>query len=249
MGWVQALDVSVGPENEENGTENLVTIFGFNTDIRYGDTVYHVQTEAREAELLLQSAVFVRGRCIGKHGLSYADELASPDFSDDHVHALLTRQHRFIVNSIREGKIEAILGQAEPAKPQPMAPAADMVNPSGDSHFRPASPPSATEAPALQLEWLNSQFACTGSHVRLCFRAKRHDCIVEGVQIIGRLELEDGNPAYARSGSGSDGLAELVFELDSPCQLTADTLTVLVQATHEGECLRRKFRLRRSARE
>ena len=41
-------------------------IFGFNTDIKHEDTVYHVQSEARENELTLQTQVFVRGRCIGK---------------------------------------------------------------------------------------------------------------------------------------------------------------------------------------
>ena len=48
-------------------------IFGFNTDIKQGDTVYHVQSEARESELLLQTQVFVRGRCIGKRATSYAE--------------------------------------------------------------------------------------------------------------------------------------------------------------------------------
>ena len=41
-------------------------IFGFNTDIKYEDVVYHVQSEARHADLLLQTQVFVHGRCIGK---------------------------------------------------------------------------------------------------------------------------------------------------------------------------------------
>jgi len=35
-------------------------IFGFNTDVKQGDTVYHVQSEARENELILQTQVFVR---------------------------------------------------------------------------------------------------------------------------------------------------------------------------------------------
>src|ERR1039458_9609931 len=46
-------------------------IFGFNTDIRHEDTVYHVQSEAREGEQLLQTQVFVRGRCIGKCAIPY----------------------------------------------------------------------------------------------------------------------------------------------------------------------------------
>ena len=37
-------------------------IFGFNTDIKHEETIYHVQSEAREADMLLQTQVFVRGR-------------------------------------------------------------------------------------------------------------------------------------------------------------------------------------------
>ena len=46
-------------------------IFGFNTDVKHEDTVYHVQSEAREGEQLLQTQVFVRGRCIGKRAIPY----------------------------------------------------------------------------------------------------------------------------------------------------------------------------------
>ena len=51
-------------------------IFGFNTDVKHGDTIYHVQSEARESEKLLQTQVFVRGRCIGKKAISYATSAA-----------------------------------------------------------------------------------------------------------------------------------------------------------------------------
>ena len=53
-------------------------IFGFNTDVKSGDTVYHVQSEAREHESILQTQVFVRGRCIGKKAASYAAAASEP---------------------------------------------------------------------------------------------------------------------------------------------------------------------------
>jgi hypothetical protein len=83
-------------------------VFGFNTDIRHGDTVYHVQTEARETEHIVQTAIFVRGRCIDKQESSYAHESASSEFSEASVHQILTRQHKFIVNCIREGKLASL---------------------------------------------------------------------------------------------------------------------------------------------
>src|ERR1017187_4166252 len=55
-------------------------IFGFNTDIRHEDTVYHVQSEAREGEQLLQTQVFVRGRCIGKCAIPHYGGAADGKF-------------------------------------------------------------------------------------------------------------------------------------------------------------------------
>ena len=79
-------------------------IFGFNTDVKHGDTIYHVQSEAREGELLLQTQVFVRGRCIGKKATSYAAKAAEAQFGDPQKEQLLREQHRLVLDAIREGK-------------------------------------------------------------------------------------------------------------------------------------------------
>ena len=84
-------------------------IFGFNTDIKQGDTVYHVQSEARKHDLLLQTQVFIRGRCVGKCASSYADKVTQPGFSDEQMHELLKEQHRTVVVAVREGRIEQVL--------------------------------------------------------------------------------------------------------------------------------------------
>jgi hypothetical protein len=88
-----------------------MTIFGFNTDVRCGDTVYHVQTEARQHEHLLQTQVFVRGRCIGKRTTTYADRLSEPDFSESLIHELLKEQHRNTVDAAREGRVMDVIEQ------------------------------------------------------------------------------------------------------------------------------------------
>ena len=87
-------------------------IFGFNTDVKHGDTVYHVQSEALPNTQTLQSAVFVQGRCLGKKTSSYADQLALPDFSEQKMHELLKDQHRNVLEAIREGRIESLLSTA-----------------------------------------------------------------------------------------------------------------------------------------
>jgi hypothetical protein len=84
-------------------------IFGFNTDVKYGETLYHVQSEARLTAHLLQTMVFVSGRCVGKRATSYGEYATTPEFSEDRMHELLKDQHLFVVDAIKEGKLEVAL--------------------------------------------------------------------------------------------------------------------------------------------
>jgi len=84
-------------------------IFGFNTDVKYADTVYHVQSEARHNEAVLQTLVFVKGRCIGKCVTSYAEKTQEQALSEELIHQLLKDQHKRFVDAVREGQIEAAL--------------------------------------------------------------------------------------------------------------------------------------------
>jgi len=86
-------------------------IFGFNTDVKHGDTVYHVQTEAHRSSHTFLSTIFVRGQCIGKKSGSYADA-ADAEQTDQQLHVLLQNQHREIVEAIRDGKLEQVLKPA-----------------------------------------------------------------------------------------------------------------------------------------
>src|SRR3954470_7155256 len=113
-------------------------IFGFNTDIKHEGTVYHVQSEARKAEKLLQTQVFVRGRCIGKRATSYAEMEQQPDFTEDHMHDMLKVQHRGMLDGIRDGKLNEMLGLDRPAGGNGTAAAA------------------AGEPGGLAIQWMNS---------------------------------------------------------------------------------------------
>jgi DNA-binding FadR family transcriptional regulator len=86
-------------------------IFGFNTDVKHGDTVYHVQTEAHPATHTFLTTVFVKGQCLGKKSGSYADASDAAQ-TDQQLHEMLKRQHREIVEAIREGRLEAVLKAA-----------------------------------------------------------------------------------------------------------------------------------------
>ncbi|SRR6266568_5425595 len=81
-------------------------IFGFNTDIKVRETVYHVQTELREQERRLESQVFVSGRCIGKRSTPLPLNAAEQDIQE-----MARAQHRWIVEAVREGFVDDVLNQ------------------------------------------------------------------------------------------------------------------------------------------
>ncbi len=89
-------------------------IFGFNTDVKHGDTIYHVQSEAREGELLLQTQVFVRGRCVGKKATSYGSKTGAAQVGDAQKEQLHREQHRLVLDAIREGKLDNVIDHPEP---------------------------------------------------------------------------------------------------------------------------------------
>ncbi len=92
--------------------------------MKHGDTVYHVQSEARRQQQLLQTQVFIRGRCIGKTASSYAEQMAQPDFSDEKMHELLKAQHRRILEAVKEGRVAEVIEMhpAASASTPPSAP-------------------------------------------------------------------------------------------------------------------------------
>jgi len=108
-------------------------IFGFNTDIKFGDTVYHVQSEAREHDNLLQTQVFVKGRCLGKYTASFAEHIVADQIAEEKLHDLLKAQHKHFVECARAGTIEQEIekeealpvAQAAAAPAPPPPPAAD----------------------------------------------------------------------------------------------------------------------------
>src|SRR5947209_7208743 len=160
-----------------------MTIFGFNTDAKVGDTVYHVQSEARENDLLLQTQVFVKGHCIGKRASSYAERMVQPDFSTEQMHELLKAQHRMMLEAVREGRAESVFcsdGEVQD------------VNAGG-----------------LAVKWLNSDAVfSTGTAVLKLFVADT-GAAADGALITSRLALRTDAQIHSQSMTEPDGSAEL----------------------------------------
>ena len=82
-------------------------ITGFNTDVKYGDTVYHVQTEDKGLKNpLILSLIYVKGAILDAFRIRYQDFLASELFSEALLQKILDFQHRQIVGAIKRGKYQ-----------------------------------------------------------------------------------------------------------------------------------------------
>lgn len=192
-------------------------IFGFNTDVKHEDTVYHVQSEAREAELLLQTQVFVRGRCIGKRATSYADKAATGAFTDQQKEQVLRDQHRMVLDSIRDGRLESVFDKRD-------------------------TPETLAAIKELDVQWLNIGSVHADRNLMLKLRVTESGLGVKGAKLTVRCARPDAAPFYTQVVTDSSGNAEMKIEMD---ESSLPDSSVLVQAAYSGRTATRKFQLRK----
>jgi hypothetical protein len=196
-------------------------IFGFNTDIRHEDTVYHVQSEAREGERLLQTQVFVRGRCIGKRAVPYGPsaESGSPNVlatSDQDKEKVLRDLHREVLDAIRDGKLDSIFDRRE-------------------------TPETLAAVKELDLEWVNAASVHGSGALTMHIRVSEGGAGVAGARLTLRLARPDAAPYYAQVLTDARGDADMNVQVEESA--LADS-SVTVQANYEGRTATRKFELR-----
>jgi len=195
-------------------------IFGFNTDVKQGETVYHVQSEARKADLLLQTMVFVRGHCIGKYASSYAEHVSDPGFSEEHIHDLLKKQHREVLEAVKAGSVERF--------------------------FRDQTEIRDAGGETLALTWLNSDDIPIARKVVMRLLVTESGAAVDGALITSRLQYPAGVPIHSQAVSETDGRAELELDLGEFEKGVRDPV-VFVRATHGEKSVTRKYRLKSEA--
>jgi hypothetical protein len=192
-------------------------IFGFNTDVKHGDTIYHVQSEAREGELLLQSQVFVRGRCIGKKATSYAAKAAEAQFGDAQKEQQLREQHRLVLDAIREGKLESVLDHPEAE--------------------------NLAAVKELDVQWLNAESVHANRNLTMQLRVTEAGTAAPGARLTFRFARPGEAPFYTQAVTDASGAAEIKIEVE---ELALPDSSLLVQANYQGRTATRKFALRKA---
>jgi len=196
-------------------------IFGFNTDVKHGDTIYHVQSEARESERLLQTQVFVRGRCIGKKATSYGAKPAELQPGDTHADTQkeqqLREQHRLVLDAIREGKLESVLDGGEPE--------------------------ALATVKELDVQWLNAESVHADRNLTMQLRVTEGGSAAAGARLTFRFARPGAVPFYTQAVADSGGSAEIKIEVE---ESALPDSSLLVQANFDGRTATRKFILRKA---
>jgi hypothetical protein len=192
-------------------------IFGFNTDVKHGDTVYHVQSEARESELLLQTQVFVKGRCVGKRATSYADKRATAGFSDQQKEQILRDQHRMVLDSIRDGRLDTVFDKQDTTE-------------------------SLDAIKELDVHWLNADSVHSDRSLNVRLRVTEGGAGAPGARLTVRFARPDAAPFYTQVMTDSAGDADMKIDME---ESSLPDSSLLVQASYSGRTTTRKFRLRK----
>jgi hypothetical protein len=80
---------------------------GFNTEFKFNDRVFHVQTEDKGlANPKIQTLVYVRGEILGSFQSDYFDLLENGSAAESSVLMRMDEQHKNVVAEIKNGKYE-----------------------------------------------------------------------------------------------------------------------------------------------
>lgn len=183
-------------------------LFGHNTNVKVGDTTYHVQTEDRGiTNALIDTTVYFRGRVLHRRTNNYFDLLPLDPDREQALKLRLDEQHRAIVEEIRTGALTLSLPREEKTSapgPAPTVPSVSSV---------------------LHLELLNAKTWLTGKHAMLQIAVRdQANKAVEGAHVTARV---DGSvePTEWSTETGPFGHAQ--FEFDMPRLVDADSALVI----------------------
>ncbi len=196
-------------------------ITGYNTDVRYGNLVLHVQTEDKgQSNPCIESLVYHGGQVvIAKRG-SYADLLADGG-KDEAIISFMDRQHRALIESIQRGKFdEEIHGIQSGSQPieEPITGTLELANDTSRSLDQVILEYLAAEAQQEQLvlEFQNEVDLRPGDRTRIHLRAQssKSGQPIAGAKISARLISTQAGPRTLAVGeSDTDGTIELIIEI------------------------------------
>jgi hypothetical protein len=196
---------------------------GFNTDVRVGEKIFHVQTEDRgPSHPVIDTAVYQNGRVVHRRSSNYLEFAASADSSIEGVRQRVEEQHRAVIQELRSG---ALCGDS-PAAPGPA----------------PEKPKTTAGGGGIQVQLLNPQSWLSAGRVSLDLeilrRADRQPW--PGAAIEAAIE-GSASPDRHTGTSDEQGRARIQFPLPP---LGKGDLTLVILASADGDRDEVRFAMR-----
>jgi hypothetical protein len=186
--------------------------FGFNSNVRVGNAVYHVQTEDRgPSHPFLDTVVYAAGRVVHKRSSSYQDLTGGPAKGEalaKKLHERLSQQHHDVMAALEAGTLQ-LHGPGGP--PVKVAPAASKKE--------------------LEIHLLNpkSWLASGNATLEVELRKKGSDQAIRGAETVAFLEGEDDRATSSHARTDAKGRATLKFPL--PANIAEGTALVIRATT------------------
>jgi hypothetical protein len=206
-------------------------LFGHNTDVKAGDSVYHVQTEDRgTANALIDTTVYCRGRVLHRRTNNYIDLLPLDAAREDLLRKRIDEQHRAVAEEIRSGALQ-LVPPPLPAKETPAVKQADSP-----AHSNTAS------ASALAVELLNAKSWLAGkrANLQVTVRNKQNGLVVSGALVTARIDGAADVTEFSTE-TAADGQARLEFDMP---RLAGAEPALVIEATQADSHGQSKFQLK-----
>jgi len=182
---------------------------GFNTDVRVGDNVFHVQTEDRgPAHPVIDTVVYQNGRVLYRRASDYSEFLASSQFEADELRNRVREQHKSVIEALRSGSFAAEIAAADQSTHQSGQSSTASESAGADS------PADVMDLAAVKVQLLNPNSWLSAGNVFLDLEifhpADRRPA--EGAQVEATIEgsLKD---LLERATADGSGRARLQFPL------------------------------------
>ncbi len=223
-------------------------ITGYNTDVKYGDIVLHVQTEDKgEGNPFIESLIYYGGQVVVAKRASYADKLEGGRRVDAEVTALMEHQHRTMMRAIQAGKFDDKIRLFVPDKTK-LKPSGDLDTSNG---FDLADETGRTLDQVI-LEYLTSEAeqeqlilameddvelaAGRSAYATLRARSSKSGDSIAGASVTVKMISTFGGPKILGSGETDDeGLLQLAIDIPEVERGTAALIITATSAIGQAE--------------
>jgi hypothetical protein len=207
-------------------------LFGHNSNVKVGETVYHLQTEDRgTANALIDTTVYCQGRVLHRRTNNYFDLLPLDAGREELLRKRIDEQHRTISEEIRSGALHLV---------PPPVPSQENAAAKKKADSAPHSNQAPTPALAVELVNAKSWLAGKRANLHVAVRQKQNGDAIPRALVTARIDGAVEITEFSTE-TGADGQARLEFEMP---RLSGAEPALVIEATQADSKGQLKFQLR-----